>query len=167
MKRLMSASLDGPRVKSHHPSRTMRGRPAGAEDAASVKRPRHHLLDNTITARRAGQWIAIVTILVGLAGAIAIRVLDPHDFPTIGSGLWWSIQTITTVGYGDHVPTSGRGQIVGAVIMVTGIGFITVVSASITAAFVESARRKLGRANDQAVLERLERIEKQLDELLK
>ena len=33
-------------------------------------------------------------------------LIDRDDFPTIGSGLWWSIQTITTVGYGDNVPTS-------------------------------------------------------------
>ncbi len=126
---------------------------------------RQHFIDNNVTARRAGQAIAVATVLVAVAGAFAIRVLDRHDFPTLRSGLWWSIQTITTVGYGDHVPTSWGGQVVGALIMVTGIGFLTVVSASVTAAFVESARRRLGRNTDVAILERLERIERRLEEL--
>ena len=125
------------------------------------------ITENSVTARKAGQWIAISTVPVALAGGVGIWVLDHHEFPTIGSGLWWSVQTITTVGYGDHVPSTAEGQIIGAMIMVTGIGFMTVVSASVTAAFVENARRRLGRSTDLEILERLERIEAKLDELLR
>ena len=47
------------------------------------------------------------------------------EFPTIGSGMWWSLQTITTVGYGDHVSRRTRSvRVVAAVVMVTGIGFV-------------------------------------------
>ena len=79
--------------------------------------------------------------------------------------MWWSLQTITTVGYGDHVPEDTVGQIVAGLVMVTGIGFISVVTASISAAFVESARKRRGRDADDVVLERLERIERALEEL--
>ena len=97
------------------------------------------------TARRAGIVIASVTIVVAIAGAIVMRLLDREEqFSTIGSGLWWSLQTITTVGYGDTVPQDTLGRLVAAVVMVTGIGFLGVVTASISAAFVESARRRWG-----------------------
>ena len=78
--------------------------------------------------------------------------------------MWWSLQTITTVGYGDHVPKDTFGQIVAGVVMVTGIGFISVVTASISAAFVESARRRR-QDTDDSVIARLERIERALEEL--
>ena len=68
---------------------------------------------------------------------------DKKTFPNIGDGLWWAIQTVTTVGYGDLVPTSTAGRFVAALVMVVGIGFLTVVTAAITSAFIESARRRL------------------------
>jgi len=115
--------------------------------------------------RRAALLIAATTILTTFAGGIAIRLLDHKEFPTIGSGLWWSVQTVTTVGYGDHVPSTTEGQIVGAMIMIAGIGFLTVFTATITAAFVEGARQRLGRGQNEEILKRLDRIEKHLERL--
>jgi voltage-gated potassium channel len=123
------------------------------------------LLSRTITVRRAALLIAATTILTTIAGGIAIRLLDHKEFPTIGSGLWWSVQTVTTVGYGDHVPSTTEGQIVGAMIMIAGIGFLTVFTATITAAFVEGARQRLGRGQNEEILKRLDRIEKHLERL--
>ena len=117
------------------------------------------------TARRAGQWIAIATVAVAIAGGFGIWLLDRDEFPTLGSGLWWSLQTVTTVGYGDRVPSHTAGQMVAAIVMVSGIGFLSVVTASISAAFVESARRRRGDTHEDLVLERLERIERSLEEL--
>jgi voltage-gated potassium channel Kch len=117
------------------------------------------------TARRAGLVIALTTFVVALAGGIAIRVFDGEEFGSIGQGLWWSLQTITTVGYGDRVPSSTGGRGIAALVMITGIAFVSVITAAISAAFVESARRRLGRSTDDIVLERLERIEQALAEL--
>ncbi len=123
------------------------------------------LLSRTATVRHAAQAIAVSTVVVTLGGGIGIWLLDHREFPTIGSGMWWSVQTITTVGYGDHVPTSSEGRIVASAIMIAGIGFLSVVTATITAAFVETARRRLGRARDDEIIARLERIERRLDEM--
>jgi voltage-gated potassium channel len=123
------------------------------------------MLQAPSTARRAGQWIAITTVVVSIAGGVLIWLLDRDEFPTLGSGMWWALQTITTVGYGDHVPADVGGRVIAGVVMVTGIGFLSVVTASISAAFVESARRRRGRNSDELVLERLERIERALEEL--
>jgi voltage-gated potassium channel len=128
-----------------------------------VERPARRLFAREITVRRAAQAIAISTIIVTFAGGIAIWVLDNREFPTLGSGLWWAVQTVTTVGYGDHVPSTPEGQVVGTVIMVAGIGFLSVITATITAAFVESARHRRGVGRDEEILKRLERIEQRLD----
>jgi len=122
------------------------------------------LLSRTITVRRAALWIAGATILITLAGGVGIWLLDHKEFPTIGSGMWWSVQTMTTVGYGDHVPSTTEGQLIGAVLMVAGIGVLTVVTATVTAAFIEGARSRLGRGRDDEIIARLERIEKRLEE---
>ncbi len=123
------------------------------------------MLEAPSTARRAGQWIAIVTVVVAIAGGFAIWLIDRDEFPTIGAGMWWALQTITTVGYGDHVPSDTEGRVVAGIVMVSGIGFLSVVTASISAAFVESARRRRFRNTDDLLLERLERIERALEEL--
>ena len=68
-----------------------------------------------------------------------MTVLDREGFPSIGSGLWWSIQTVTTVGYGDNVPETTAGRLVAALVMLLGIGFVTVITASITGSFVVAA----------------------------
>jgi voltage-gated potassium channel Kch len=112
------------------------------------------------TARRAGFVIAGVTIAVAIAGAVVMRVVDREEqFDSIGVSLWWSLQTITTVGYGDTVPQDTLGRAVAAVVMVTGIAFVAVITAAISAAFVESARRRMGRNPDDVIIERLDRIE--------
>jgi voltage-gated potassium channel len=115
------------------------------------------------TARRAGIVIAGVTVAVALAGALVMRLLDTEEqFNTMGTSLWWSLQTITTVGYGDTVPHDTLGRAVAAVVMVTGIAFVAVITAAISAAFVESARRRAGRNPDDVIIERLDRIERAL-----
>jgi voltage-gated potassium channel len=122
-------------------------------------------MSRTVTVRRAAQWVAVATTIITVLGGVAIWLLDRHEFPTLGRGMWWSVQTITTVGYGDHVPSTAEGQIVAAVIMVSGIGVLTVVTATITAAFVESLRSRAGRNRDEEILARLERIEQRLEQL--
>ncbi len=131
--------------------------------------------DPTITARRAALAIGAVTVFVTVASGIAMRWLDQSDFDSIWLGLWWAVQTVTTVGYGDTVPTTAAGKLVATLVMVVGIGFIAVVTAAITAAFIESARRRLAAdavdpledpTSDQLdeVLKRLDRLESLLRE---
>jgi voltage-gated potassium channel len=127
------------------------------------------LLRRQLTPRRAATAIALATVVVTLGAGALMRALDPHDFSSVWIGFWWAVQTVTTVGYGDVVPHSVSGRVVAAVVMLAGIGFLTVVTASVTAALVEGYRR---RAPDPAIAgldsrldevgERLERIEKAL-----
>ena len=108
-----------------------------------------------------------MTTTITVGAGLLMTVIDRQGFPSLGSGLWWAVQTVTTVGYGDHVPTTAAGQVLAAVVMLLGIGFVTVITASITGAFVERTRRdqRAARANDPSadqfdeIVERLGRIE--------
>ena len=71
-----------------------------------------------------------------------MTVADRESFPSVGSGLWWAVQTVTTVGYGDHVPANVAGKLVAALVMLVGIGFLTVITAAITSTFVSRSRRE-------------------------
>jgi voltage-gated potassium channel len=107
------------------------------------------MLGRDVTVGRAGLTLALVTLVVTVAGGVVIRFADHQNFPTIGRGLWWSVQTVTTVGYGDAVPTTAGGRVVAAVVMLLGIAFIAVLTAVVTAAFIEAARSRLaGRPGD-------------------
>jgi voltage-gated potassium channel len=117
-----------------------------------------------ITVRRAALAIALSTILITLAGGIGMWLLDHKEYPSIGEGMWWSVQTITTVGYGDNVPSRTEGRVIAALIMISGIGLLSVVTATVTAAFVEGARSRLGRGRDEEILKRLDQIEQRLSE---
>jgi voltage-gated potassium channel len=120
-----------------------------------------------LTARRAGVAIAVTTALVTFAGAVLVWLVDRKDFDTLDEAAWWAVQTVTTVGYGDVTPTSGSGRAIAAIVMLAGIGFVTVVTAAITAAFIESARRQRGDSTEERLAEisaRLDRIEQRLEE---
>ena len=71
-------------------------------------------------------------VFLALIGGILIRFVDHENFPSVGLGIWWALQTVTTVGYGDVVPTTLAGRIIGGVVMVIGIAFISFVTAGVT-----------------------------------
>lgn len=101
-----------------------------------------------LTARRAVVIIMGTTTAITVAGGITIRLFDKKDFSSIGEGLWWAVQTVTTVGYGDVVPHGTGGRLIGTVVMLTGIAFISLVTASVTALLVEQARQRQRGAED-------------------
>jgi voltage-gated potassium channel len=111
--------------------------------------------------------IAVVSTSITVIAGLLMTVVDRGGFPSLGSGLWWAVQTVTTVGYGDHVPTTVAGQLLAAVVMLLGIGFITVITAAITSSFISRARLEQPLGEDSALLaeqfeksdERLARIE--------
>ncbi len=119
------------------------------------------------TPRGAAIVIASVTTSITILAGLMMTAIDRDNFPTLGSGMWWAVQTVTTVGYGDKVPVTRAGQLVAALVMLLGIGFVTVITASITGAFVARSRQKevdagSGSVSDDQladIIARLERIE--------
>jgi voltage-gated potassium channel len=140
-----------------------------APDTTTASRtPANHPLSKFVarkplTARRAAGIIASVTLSITIISGVLMHFTDEKTYPTIGDGLWWAIQTVTTVGYGDLVPTSTVGRLVAALVMLAGIGFLTVVTAVITSAFIESARRRLQGTETDAVSAKLDQIGARLE----
>ena len=50
--------------------------------------------------------LAGTILLIAVAAALAIWLVDRSEFPTLGDGLWWAVVTLGTVGYGDLVPNN-------------------------------------------------------------
>jgi voltage-gated potassium channel len=118
--------------------------------ASMLQRWVDRVVDRIVRDPFRGAWraVAVASLIATVTGGLLMRVTDPDAFPSIWTGLWWSIQTVTTVGYGDVLPQSAAGRTVAALVMLFGIAFITVTSAAIASAFVEAARRRTGRLQD-------------------
>jgi voltage-gated potassium channel len=119
------------------------------------------------TPRGAAIVIASATTAVTFASALLMTIVDRKNYPSVGSGLWWAVQTVTTVGYGDHVPVTVSGRLVAAFVMLVGIGFLTVITAAITSTFVSRAAG--GQASSDvevATAQQLREIESRLDSRL-
>ncbi len=127
------------------------------------------MLHESLTARRAAAIIAAATVVITVAGGILERVFDHREFHTTGKGLWFALQTVTTVGYGDVTPSQRNGRIIAGVVMLAGIAFLAVITAAVTASLIESSRRRFAQNEaDQArrlaeISERLSRIEASLE----
>jgi voltage-gated potassium channel len=119
-------------------------------------------LGKPLTAQRAVRLIMSVTLLVTVAAGVLIWLVDHREFPNLGTSLWWSVQTVTTVGYGDVVPKQVGGRFIGAVTMLQGIAFISVVTAAVTATLIEQARRRRGLGEDADLAARLVQIDERL-----
>ena len=115
-----------------------------------------------LTAGRAVRIIASVTTVAAVGGGVLIWLLDKRDFSSVGQGIWWSLQTVTTVGYGDVVPHNAEGRIIAAVVMLAGIGFIAVITAAVTASLIESARKGERDADFARITRELEGINARL-----
>ena len=81
--------------------------------------------------------LALTFLGLALVGAIVIRLADTHDFPSLGLAVWWALQTVTTVGYGDIVPTSDVGRVIGGIEMVLGVSFFAFLTASVTSSVTQ------------------------------
>src|SRR4029450_12954271 len=92
------------------------------------------------TVRGATAVIVTATAVVVFGSGVLMNVIENQEYPTLGIGLWWAVQTVTTVGYGDVAPTDVFGRLVGAFVMLEGTAFIAIVTAVITSSFVTRAQ---------------------------
>ena len=93
--------------------------------------------------------VGLSLTFVGLAfvGAILMRIADPDNFPSLGLAIWWALQTVTTVGYGDAVPTTDFGRVIGGIEMVIGVSFIAFLTAGVTSTVIQRAQAETRKAD--------------------
>ena len=112
---------------------------------------------------------ALFTLLLILAAAGAFQAVENGHHPqpiTLWDGLWWAVETVTTVGYGDIYPVTDAGRVIAMIVMLSGIGFVALLTGSIAQRFLsgsEAEQREdelMGHLRDiSARLERLERLD--------
>ena len=108
------------------------------------------------------------TILVTIIASVTIFgfvffVTEPQ-VKSFGDGMWWALVTITTVGYGDITPMTTVGRFVASALMFVGLGLIASVTAIISVKFIQNF---VDHHTNDDVLEKLDEMQKDLDELKK
>jgi voltage-gated potassium channel len=130
-----------------------------------------------IASRHVFGYLAGATAVLGFVVGFVMTLVDRTDFHTFGDGVWWAVVTLGTVGYGDIVPHTGWGRVLGSVVIVAGITFLSFLTATVTSLFVSADQQELtGRTEERhaaseeetravlkQLLERLEAIEDKLD----
>jgi len=122
-----------------------------------------------VANRRVFPYLALTTVGLGLLAGFVVTLVDRQDFPTFGTGVWWAIVTLGTVGYGDVVPHTAWGRVVGSAVIVVGVTFIAYLTAVVTSYFVsteEEATRAASESTLAAELERAVEILGRLDDRL-
>ncbi len=113
--------------------------------------------------RDAAYLVIIVWLFAVVVWGVAEHFIDPKTFPTIWLGMWWALQTVTTVGYGDIVPEQTAGKVMATLLLLGGLAFISVVTASVTTGFIARRERQQRESGEDPVLQRLDRIAARLD----
>jgi len=90
--------------------------------------------------RRVFPYLVAVTALTGVVTGMVAHLIDRKDFPTFGVGVWWAIVTLGTVGYGDVVPHTAWGRVLGSVVIVSGVTFLSFLIAIVTSLFIDANR---------------------------
>lgn len=124
-------------------------------------------LADPASPRKATQVMIALTVVTVLAGAVVIWLFDPEeDFPDFATSLWFTLQTVTTVGYGDVTPDTTFGRAVAGVVMIVSIAFMTIVTALVTSTFVDAAQARRRKAESVAQSDATDRVHARFDEIL-
>jgi voltage-gated potassium channel len=113
------------------------------------------------------RYAASVIVVSWGAGIVVFGVvehlIDPETFDNVWLAMWWAIQTVTTVGYGDVVPAQTAGKVIASVLMLGGLSLYAVVTGVITSVFVTRAQADREAAEDDPIMQRLEELNRRLD----
>lgn len=90
--------------------------------------------------------VAALFVIVLLSGATLAHFAEeagqPEEFGSVPASLWWAIVTLTTTGYGDVVPKTGFGRIIGGTLMVSGIAVLALLAGILATGFAEEIKRR-------------------------
>jgi voltage-gated potassium channel len=99
-----------------------------------------------VSERRAlvGSLIILLGMAVVLAHVMYLieRSAQPDIFGTLPEAMWWSVTTLTTVGYGDAVPITALGKIIAAITMILGVGLVALPVGIVATGFVQEIHRR-------------------------
>jgi voltage-gated potassium channel len=102
----------------------------------SIKVLSQHIFRNRVQGTMSA--VAIITILVVIFSSISILMVEndtASNIKTAEDALWWSLVTVTTVGYGDKFPVTTEGRVIGVVLMFVGVGLFGTFTAYVASWF--------------------------------
>ena len=104
--------------------------------------------------------VAVAVVFVGGTAAWWVERGAPGGgFRSWGDGLWWALTTLTTVGYGDHVPVTLAGRLIAAAVMIAGVAVLGGVAAGVALVVA----RTVAVAEEQALEAEAESLESRLE----
>ena len=98
-----------------------------------------------------------IILVMMLASSLCMYSIEnpeqPEVFSNAFSGIWWSVSTLLTVGYGDIYPVTTAGKVMGIIIAFLGVGIVAIPTGIISAGFVEQYSRlqSIGNGEEQDV----------------
>ena len=120
---------------------------------------RSHMSLRNLLGMRPVFGVAIALVLTcAIAMTLVERQADGSTIHSFGDALWWAVSTVSTVGYGDAVPTTMAGRGIAYVLILLGVAIFSLVTANLAAFFIEREQHLEGDKLDE-VLRRLERLE--------
>lgn len=122
-----------------------------------------HVKDKGLRPRFAAALIASVWLVAIFVFGVLEHLVDPDTFDNVWLGMWWATQTVTTVGYGDTVPSETAGQVIAVVLMVAGLSLFAVVTGTITSLFVARAQAESQAGSDEGVGSKLDHLTAELE----
>jgi len=128
-----------------------------------IERRMSKFLQRPPSVRLAANVIVTATLFIVVVGGVMMRVLDHKEYGSIWLGMWWVLQTVTTVGYGDLTPTSVIGRILTSIVMLWGVAFLAITTAAITSVFVARAQQERDAAAEASAAGAEHTVEARLD----
>jgi voltage-gated potassium channel len=117
-----------------------------------------------LSSTQALAWAAISTALVVLAGGVGFVEAEHSQHLSLDDGVWWSLTTVTTVGYGDIYPHTDLGRMIAAVVMLSGIGFVAVLTAAAAHRFITTAEAV--ESDEAAILQEVRELRRLVERLI-
>ena len=124
-------------------------------------------IDRAVETGKIIPFLALTTLVITLISGVVANFLSPAGFDSLGDALWWAAQTVTTVGYGDVVPASTGGRLIGLFVMIFGVASVSLITALVTSSFITYQQRRSGGEVErhEELRAGLARIEERLDAL--
>ena len=137
------------------------------QSGRSVRWLQKRIASKGLRPRYAAYVIVEVWSVSVVVFGVVEHLVDPDTFRSVWLGMWWGVETVTTVGYGDVTPKAIAGRIVAGAVMLEGIAFVAIVTAAVTSTFVARAAHESIETAESAEEADQARIDARFDDLAK
>jgi len=109
------------------------------------------------------RYAAMTTAFLVLIAGAAFAAIEKGQHLSAWDGIYWAVSTVTTVGYGDIYPHTDGGRVIATAVMITGIGFVAVITGAVAERFLAASRE--ARRAEQALAEQVADLRARVEQL--